>query len=216
MYDRVSVHIKVSNVTHPTEVPTGKKKQDVIIVDGSGSGKCVLWEENIGNLKEGECYLLKNFVVREYGSKYLSMAKEGCEIVSIDDIGETVLNDEVLQDDKEELTDAEIVGVGYLEKYKSCLRCKGRVEPVSKGIGRCFKDECKMLQKYDKCTSYISAKLLFQSKSLVLSLYAHGQMVRDIAATADMKEVSEETLLLAPILHKVKYDHRYTITEIER
>ena len=53
MYDRVSVHIKVSNVTHPTKVPTGKKKQDVIIVDGSGSGKCVLWEENIGNLKEG-------------------------------------------------------------------------------------------------------------------------------------------------------------------
>ena len=53
VYDCVSVHIKVSNVTHPTEVPTGKKKQDVIIVDGSGSGKCVLWEENIGNLKEG-------------------------------------------------------------------------------------------------------------------------------------------------------------------
>ena len=69
------MYIKVSNVTHPTEVPTGKKKQDVIIVDGSGSGKCVLWGKNIGNLKEGECYLLKNFVVREYGSKYLSMAK---------------------------------------------------------------------------------------------------------------------------------------------
>ena len=79
----------------------------------------------------------------------------------------------------------------------------------------CSKGECKMLQMYDKCTSYISAKLLFQSKSLVLSLYAHGQMVHDIAATADMKEVSEETLLLAPIVHKVKYDHRYTITETE-
>ena len=112
VYDRVSVHIKVSKVTYRTEVPTGKKKQDVIIVDGSGSAKCVLWEENIGNLKEEECYLLKTFVVREYGSKYLSMAKEVCKIVSIDDIGETVLNDEVLQDDKEELTDAEIVGSG--------------------------------------------------------------------------------------------------------
>ena len=57
VYDRVSVHIKVNNVTHPTEVPIRKKKQDVIIVDGNGSAKCVLWEENIGNLKEGECYL---------------------------------------------------------------------------------------------------------------------------------------------------------------
>ena len=50
------------------------------------------------------------------------MAKEGCEIVSIEDIGETVLNDEVLQKDFEEVTDAEIVGVAYLGKYRSCLR----------------------------------------------------------------------------------------------
>ena len=55
-------------------------------------------------------------------SKFLSMAKEGCEIVSIEDIGETVPNDEVLQEDYEELTDAEIVGVAYLEQYRSCLR----------------------------------------------------------------------------------------------
>ena len=90
------------------------------------------------------------------------------------------------------------------------------MEPGSKGLGRCSKDECKMLQKYDKCTSYMSAKLLFQRKSLVLSPYAHGQMMHDIAATDDLEEVSEETLLLAPIVHKVKYDHQYTITEIER
>ena len=44
VYDRVSVHVKVSKVKDPTEVPTGKKKQDVIVVDVSGSGKCVLWE----------------------------------------------------------------------------------------------------------------------------------------------------------------------------
>ena len=60
VYDRISVHIKVSKVTYRTEVPTGKKKQDVIIVDGSGSAKCVLWEENIGNLKE-EVLSTENF-----------------------------------------------------------------------------------------------------------------------------------------------------------
>ena len=61
--------------------------------------------------RRGECYLLQNFVVREYGSKFVSMAKEGCEIMSIEDIGETVPNIEVLQEDCEELTDAEIVGI---------------------------------------------------------------------------------------------------------
>ena len=84
----------------------------------------MLWEEKIGSLKEGECFLLKNFVVREYGIKFLSMAKEGCEITSIEDIGETAINDELLQDDEEELTNAEIVGIASLEQYKSCLRCK--------------------------------------------------------------------------------------------
>ena len=51
--------------------------------------------------------------------------------MSIEYIGETVFSDEVLQDDVEELTDAEIVGVAYPEQYISCLRCKARVEPAS-------------------------------------------------------------------------------------
>ena len=153
--------------------------------------------------------------MREYGNKYLSMAKEGCEITSIEDIGETVPNDEVLQEDCEELTDAEIVGVAYLEQYRSCLRRKARVEPANRGLGRCSKDECKMLQKYDSCTSYISAKLLLKSESIVVSLYVHGQMVRDIAALDDVEEISEEILLQAPIVHKVKYNQQYTITELE-
>ena len=72
-----------------------------------------------------------------------------------------------------------------------------------------------MLQKY-KCTAYISAKLLFQSESIVSSLYAHGKMVRDIAAVENLEEISEEKLLQAPIVRKVKYNQQCTITEIER
>ena len=58
VFDRVSVRVKVSKVADAAEIPTGKKKQDVVVVDGSGSGKCVLWEEKIGSLKEGKCYVL--------------------------------------------------------------------------------------------------------------------------------------------------------------
>ena len=35
----------------------------------------------------------------------------------------------VFQGDNKELTDTEIVGVAHLDRYKSCLRCKARVEP---------------------------------------------------------------------------------------
>ena len=39
VYDRVTVRAKVSKLSEPTEIPTGKKKQqDIIVVNGSGSG----------------------------------------------------------------------------------------------------------------------------------------------------------------------------------
>lgn len=63
VYDRVSVNIKVNKVHAPSEIATGKKKQDIMLVDRSGSVRCVLWEEKIGSLKERKCYFLKNFVV---------------------------------------------------------------------------------------------------------------------------------------------------------
>ena len=74
-----------------------------MLVEGSGGGKYVLWEEKIVRLeegrcyllKEGRCYLLKNVIIREYGHKYLSMAKEGSDIADIEDIGETVDSKEV-------------------------------------------------------------------------------------------------------------------------
>lgn len=155
--------------------------------------------------------------MREYGSKFfVSMAKEGCEIVHVEDIGETAPDEEVLEDDYEELTDAEVVGVVYLEEYRSCLRCKARVEAAGGGFGRCSKEECKMLQKYDKCTCHISTKLVFESKSTVMSLYAHGQMVCEIAAVDNLGEISEEVLLQAPTVRKVKYNQQHTIIQIVR
>ena len=155
IYDCITIHVKVSKVYDPSEVPNGKIKQDIIVVDASGCVKCVVWEEKIGILKEGECYELKNFVVKEYGTKYLSMAKEGCDIITIEDIGETAPDDEVQQMDNVS-TDAEIVGVAHLEQYRACLRCKARDQPANNGFGRCSKQECNMLQKYKKCTNYIS------------------------------------------------------------
>lgn len=69
-----------------------------------------------------------------------------------------------------------------------------------------------MLQKYNVCTLHICAKLLFKSKSVaVVSLYAHGQTVRDLAAVDDLQEVTEDTLLQVPTVHKVRYNKQYTI-----
>lgn len=93
-FDRVSTRVKVLKVSDPLSVTGGKKKQDVVVADSTGVGKVTLWEENIGKLTVQSSYLLKNFAVREYASnKYLSMGKEGSDIIPIEDIGGVEIKD---------------------------------------------------------------------------------------------------------------------------
>jgi len=48
-------------------------------------------EESIGILTKQSSYSLKNIVVREFASKkFLSIGKEGSQIVGIEDIGDVV------------------------------------------------------------------------------------------------------------------------------
>lgn len=49
----------------PELVGTGKKKQDIVVCDSSGTGRVTLWEENIDAVEEHACYTLHNFVVHE-------------------------------------------------------------------------------------------------------------------------------------------------------
>ena len=58
------------------------------IADNTGRAKVTLWEQNIDALTPDSSYSLQNFVVREYkGRKYLSMPREGAEIIPIPDVG---------------------------------------------------------------------------------------------------------------------------------
>ena len=70
----------------------------------------------------------------------------------IDDIGDTATDSE--DEEEEELKNAQIVGVPMFDKYRSCLRCKARVEPCSSTTATCSRDDCQMLQRYD-VTQYI-------------------------------------------------------------
>ena len=93
MYPRntvtVTVDVKVQKAMDAEFVSTGKRKQDVTVCDSSGFNKVTLWEENIDTLKEGACYTLENFVVKDYNcKKYLGMAMEGSKAIPIGDIGE--------------------------------------------------------------------------------------------------------------------------------
>ena len=115
---------------------SGKNVQDVTVADSTDCARCTLWETDIGQLEKGKSYDMKMFIIREFNSKnYLSKAKDS-EIVELDDIGETVSYSAELQDNSTTILSAEIVGVAELEKHKTCLGCKGRIEPLDLGLGR--------------------------------------------------------------------------------
>ena len=134
IFDRVTVNVKILSCADPISVSGGKRKQDLKVADNSAACKVVLWEEHIGSLAENASCTLYNFVVREYaGVKFLSMAKDGSEIRPISDIGEVTQGD---GEDDETMNNAVIVAVLQLDGYRSCLRCKARVEPTSPPLGQ--------------------------------------------------------------------------------
>ena len=192
--------VKVLEVRDSVTVPTGKKVQDVVVGDSTCTGRYTLWESDIGQLAEGKSYHLKRFMVKEYESKnYLSKGQEAL-ISTIEDIGNTATFEETMNKSMT-ITEAQIVGVQQLDKYKSCLRCKVRVEPqpLDSGCGRCSKENCQMLQKYDVCPDQFYAKLMLLSKSSFVSLYEYGKAL----AGAEGSEVTEEMLHEAPAFTSV-------------
>ena len=90
-----------------------------------------------------KCYTLEDFTVREYGgTKYLSTAKEGSKFYPIADIGNIKTSEQSNDDQDQTILNAVIIGVLQLDSYKSCLRCKARVESISDTLGRCSKADC--------------------------------------------------------------------------
>ena len=101
----------------------------------------------------------------------MTISSEGSEICPIPDIGE-VAHDEAgcsLQTIK----NATIIGVLQLDTYRSCLRCKARVDPITPLLS---KSSCNMHQRVDMCAEHTSAKLLFRFESDMYSLYSFSSL----------------------------------------
>ena len=65
-FQRVTCGVKVER---QLEVPGGKRKQDVVIGDSSGTIKLTVWEDEIDRMEEENCYKVSGMVVREFKGK---------------------------------------------------------------------------------------------------------------------------------------------------
>ena len=218
IYDTVTVNVKVISILEPELVPPGKRKQHITISDSSSTATLILWEEHINTLSANTCYTLKSFVVREYNcSKNFAMSLRGSQIIPIEDIGHVCT---LTEDDKStEIYNATIIGVNDIESHKTCLRCNARVEPTTSSLGRCTKQDCHMLQRYDMCTTYLSTKITLMSASKtaskIYSLIAYGKTIKELAGS-DSDEVKEENLMEIPQLKTITFNDKNVITSFTK
>ena len=87
----ITVKVKTVDPSEKVRKRDGQmfKKQDCVVADSEGCCRVVLWEHDVGRLKEDECYRLEKMFVRSYREmNFLSIGKES-EMVEVDDIGET-------------------------------------------------------------------------------------------------------------------------------
>ena len=106
----------------------------------------------------------------------------------------------------------DIIDVSQLGIHKICLRCKARVELSTSTMGRCSKSSCAILQRYNRCTDQLCAKMMFMAGSRIHSLTAYGQVVKDLAEVTDDAAVTEEILMNSSRLSTVTYNEKSVIT----
>lgn len=210
-YQRVTVEGKVVQLNKAEEVSGGKKKQDMVVADSSGSIRVTIWEEMIGKVKKERSYRFSKMMVRAFkGKKFLSTSKTGSEVEEIDDIGEVEVDDEQEVEGEErekngpggQIKGVKIVGVERFFQYNGCFKCSGRVEEDKDDadFGECAK--CKMYQCLEGCKHNISVQLTLKSEDgSIVTLRAFDKVLCDITKTTDSKDVNMKVLLKAEVFN---------------
>ncbi len=203
-FQRVTVAVKAIRVDKAIEVTGGKKKQDVVVGDGSGTARATIWEDEIGKIEEGKSYRLCGMLVREYlRTRFLSTSREKSRIEEIDDIGAVKEKKEVAEEGSQSdmlpthVKRARIVGVLDLEAYRVCMKCKGKVvvDEEDEELGECSK--CKMVQCMDACKNYLTTRVIIAAEKEEFTLRAFGKTVLQLCEKASEEEVTKRGLLKA-------------------
>ena len=169
--------MKVNHLDTPVIVSGGKRKQNVIIADTTGSATLTLWESDIDKLQEQESYHLIKLIVRiNQGQHYLSSPISGATIYHIDDL-QDVIEADTQQPMDQTLHGVQVIGVPSLEAYILCLKCKGKVQlQDDQELGTCTK--CNMTQLVASCATQLTAKPFIQSGFSYYTFQAFGEILQ--------------------------------------
>ena len=188
------VSVNPSQTVHSKARGETLTKQGFTIADTTAACRGVLWEKDVGTLREEQSYKFTNVTIRTFnGVKYLSLS-ENAKIITVDDIGE------VVDDDVEEgkVVKGEIIGVLTCDEYVSCRACKAKVLPISEIVGECSK--CNMKAKLQKCDLNTVARIQIEDENSKTYTVTAFQTVIDMISKDQEGADLVEKLLRAPAM----------------
>lgn len=135
IHDHVSVKIKVLKVKQPDVVTNGKRKQDVVIADASGS---TLWEDDIGSLIDGKSYQLSKVLVQTFKERHYLSFPSTAKVSVIEDVD---VNCDVIHEPPDSTSEVlvEVASVENLTTQYLCVMCNGNVQLERPVKGVCCK-----------------------------------------------------------------------------
>ena len=91
---------------------------------------------------------------------------------------------------KKHLLNVTVIGVRYLDNYKGCYACSGKVTPRSDTLGEC--NRCESIQRLERCTMKTSAKVDVETNNEVHTISAFSPIINEIC---NESACTAETLL---------------------
>jgi hypothetical protein len=171
----VTLKAKVVNLQKSQNVCIGGKtlkKVDGVLIDPYGSTKIVLWEQDIEKVKEGGTYKFKNLRLKKSKFNqelYVNPAKSDSEITECEPFQKTLaVPDEVPEEFTSATVNGEIVGVNNVQLEYYCLKCNRRVK--SQRIVKCDNENCKLVQKLEKCKTQWFLKAIVEHDGVTVNV----------------------------------------------
>ena len=171
------------------------------IADNTGRAKVTMWEQNIDALTPDSSYSLQNFVVREYkGRKFLSMPREGAEIIPIPDVGP--IDTESDSDSKRELLKLFNVQITGVPKLDSHILAAGPQWSHSASVRNapCSRDSISV----QSTSAKLKVISLARPGVPVKLLHAFGKIVQDLAERED--SITQNTLLTCCPVERISFN----------
>ena len=125
---------------------------------------------------------------------FISYPKDGATFARTPDIGEVHTEyDESLFESPNQIHNAVVSGVSRTFKYKSCMKCRSKIEATNNCYGRCR--SCSTLQHLDRVKETFSAVLMItQEDGKLMEVQAFERVLSAIAQIED-DNIEEQNLL---------------------